>query len=147
MVSDAASVKLRIANGLRQTAYARRRDMTRLKEHLPFVGGPRFQNIREDCGLAITITLALLVVPLGHVGPLQRLPQPALLPQIAGAEHYQPLLRGITAVGRVKMPVARRLGRGAVAQIPGQVRAHQDHCDIEHRQIDALATTGALALE
>ena len=45
------------------------------------------------------------------------------------------------------MAVAVRLGVGAVAQVAGEVRAHQDHRHIEHGHIDALAASGALALE
>ena len=51
------------------------------------------------------------------------------------------------AVGRVRMAVAARLGMHAVAQIAGEMRAHQDHRDVEHRHVDALALAGALALE
>src|SRR5260370_18243217 len=43
--------------------------------------------------------------------------------------------------------VAVWLGMRAVAQITGEVRAHQDHGDIDHRHVDALAATAALALE
>ena len=35
----------------------------------------------------------------------------------------------------------------AVAHIRRQMRAHQDHGDVEHRHVDALAASGALALE
>ena len=80
------------------------------------------------------------------VGPLQHLPQPALLPQIAGADHDQPVLRLVAAVGGEGLLVAMRLRLAAVAQIAGQMRAHQDHRDIEHRQVDVLALAGALPL-
>ena len=42
----------------------------------------------------------------------------------------------------MEVPVARRLGFDAVARIPRQMRAHQNHRDIEHRQIYALAAAG-----
>ena len=58
-----------------------------------------------------------------------------------------PSLVFVGAVGGVGMAVAVRLGMGAVAQIAGQMRAHQDHRDVEHRHVDALAAAGALALE
>ena len=45
------------------------------------------------------------------------------------------------------LPVARRLGLCAVAQIARHVRTHEDHRHIEHGHVDALATPGALALE
>ena len=80
--------------------------MARLKEMLPFVGGARPQDVGQHRRLTVAVVLALLVGSLGHLGFLQRLPQPALLPQIAGAEHDQPVFGGITAVGRVEMPVA-----------------------------------------
>ena len=35
----------------------------------------------------------------------------------------------------------------AVAQIAGQMRAHQDHRHVQHRHVDALTLAGALALE
>ena len=35
----------------------------------------------------------------------------------------------------------------AVAQIAGEMRGHQDHRDIEHGHVDALALAGLLALE
>jgi hypothetical protein len=44
------------------------------------------------------------------------------------------------------MAVAVGLGMNAVAQIAGQMRAHQDHRHVEHRHIDALSSPGALAL-
>ena len=34
----------------------------------------------------------------------------------------------------------------AVSQVAGHVRGHQDHGDVEHRHVDALALAGALAL-
>jgi hypothetical protein len=45
------------------------------------------------------------------------------------------------------MPVAVWLRVHAVAQIAGQMRAHQDHRHVEHRHVDALALARALALE
>ena len=45
------------------------------------------------------------------------------------------------------MAVAVRLGMHAVAQIAGDVRAHQDHRHVEHRHVDTLAAPGLLALE
>ena len=45
------------------------------------------------------------------------------------------------------MAVAARLGMPPFRRIAGEVRTHQDHRDIEHRHVDALALAGLLALE
>ena len=45
------------------------------------------------------------------------------------------------------MAVAVGLGMHAVAQVAGEMRAHQDHRHVEHGHVDALAAPGALALE
>src|SRR6516162_10360490 len=47
----------------------------------------------------------------------------------------------------MRMAVAVRLGVRSIAQIAGQMRAHQDHRDVEHGHVDALALASALALK
>jgi hypothetical protein len=43
--------------------------------------------------------------------------------------------------------VAVRLGVHALAQITGQMRAHQNERYVKHSHVDALALAGALPLE
>ena len=93
------------------------------------------------------VRVALIVAALDHVRASERQPQAALLAQVAGAQHHQPILGLEGAVGGMRMAVAVRLGMHAVAQIAGEMRAHQDHRHVEHRHVDALAAPGALALE
>ena len=95
----------------------------------------------------VVIGVALVVGLLDHVGTAEQRPQPALLAQVAGAQHHQPVLGLERAVGGVRMAVAGGLRMHAVAQVAGDVRAHQDHRHVEHRHVDALAAPGALALE
>ena len=104
-------------------------------------------DLFEHGDLARVIRVAFVVGALDHVGPLQQRPQPALLAQIAGAQHHQPVLGLECAVGGVRMAVAVRLRMHAVAQIAGEMRAHQDHRHVQHRHVDALAAAGPLALE
>ena len=104
-------------------------------------------DLRQHGDLALVIGVALVVAALDHVGAPEQRPQAALLAQVAGAQHHQPVLGLEGAVGGVGMAVAVRLGMHAVAQIAGDVRAHQDHRHVQHRHVDALAAPGALALE
>ena len=146
-VDDAAARELRIGDRLAHGAHPRRRHVARLQEFLPFVGGARQHDLGQHRDLAGVVGVALVVGLLDHLRAAEQRPQPALLAQVAGAEHHQPVLGLERAVGGVRMAVAVRLRMHAVAQIAGEQRAHQDHRHVEHRHVDALAAAGALALE
>ena len=146
-VDDAAGRKLRVGKRLPHSAHARGRDMARLQKLLPFVRCARQHDLRKHGDLAIVISVALVVAALDHVGAPEHRPQPALLAQIAGAQHDESVLGLERAVGRMRMAVPVRLGMDAVAQISRQMRAHQDHGHVEHGHVDALTASGALALE
>ena len=121
--------------------------MPGLQEFFPFVCRARQHDLRQHGNLAVVIGVALIIGALDHVGAAEHRPQAALLAQVARAQHDETILRLERAVGGVGMPIAVRLGMHAVAQIAGQMRAHQNHRHIEHGHVDALAAYGALALE
>ena len=91
--------------------------------------------------------LARLGVRLDQVGTPERAPEAPVLAHVAGAEHHEAVARRIAARTCLIVYVAIGLGMLAVAQIGREVRAHQDHGDVEHGKIDALAAAGTLALE
>ena len=90
-MNDAAGLELRVGEGFAHGAHTRRRDVAGLQERLPFVGGAREHDLRQHGDLAPVIRVALVVGALDHVGAPQHGPQPALLAQVAGAQHHQPL--------------------------------------------------------
>ena len=148
LVNDAARRDVRVGQRLGHGAHAAGRDVPRLQECLPFVGGARQHDLFQHRDLAVVVGVALVVGLLDHVGAAEQRPKPALLTQVAGADHHQRAVLGLErAVGGVRMAVAARLGLDAVAQISGHVRPHQGHRHVEHRHVDALALAGALALE
>ncbi len=146
-VNDAAAVKLRIGDRLAHGAHTRGRHVARLQELFPFVGGAGEHDLREHRNLARVVGVALVVGALDHLGAPQHGPQAALLAQVTGAEHDQAVLGLERAVGGVRMAIAVRLGMHAVAQIAGEMGAHQDHRHIEHGHVDALPAPGPLALQ
>src|SRR5262245_2996737 len=146
-VDDAAGRKLRVGQRLAHGAHARGRDVARLQELLPFIRRARQHDLRKHGDLAIMVGIALVVAALDHVRAPDHRPQPALLAQIAGPQHDEPVLGLEGPVRRMGMAVAVRLGMNAVAQISRQMRANEDHSHIEHGHVDALAASGALALE
>jgi hypothetical protein len=130
--SSRASAKLR----------ARGRGVTSLKESSPLASDP---GLLKSPSTGPPRNPGRARAPRCCAWPPRVAPGPATaggLPQVAGAEHHQPVLDSLAAVRRVEMPVARGLWLDAVPQIPGQVRAHQNHRDIEHRQVDPLAAAG-----
>src|SRR5437763_9163397 len=114
-VDDAAGRKLRVGKRLPHSAHARGRDMARLQKLLPFVRCARQHDLRKHGDLAIVISVALVVAALDHVGAPEHRPQPALLAQIAGAQHDESVLGLERTVGRMRMAVPVRLGMDAVA--------------------------------
>ena len=101
-MDDAAGLELRVGQRLAHGAHARRRHVAGLQERLPFVGGAREHDLRQHGDLALVIGVALVVGALDHVGAPQHRPQPALLAQVAGAQHHQPVPGLERAVGGVR---------------------------------------------
>ena len=146
-MDHAAARHLRVGDRLAHGAHPRRRHMAGLEELLPLRRRAGLEDIRQHLRFAGVIGLALVVAALDEVGAPEHGPQPALLAQIACTDHQHAVLRLIGAVGRVGVAVAVGLGVGAVAQIAGEMRAHQDHRRRRASPCRSLAAAGALALE
>ncbi len=124
-MQHAAQPRLRIRRRLSHCPYPRRGNVTLLQIILPLRRGAGRHDLFQQCLLARAIRVAFVVGALDHLGVLQHRPQPLLLTQIRCPQHHQPVLRLVSAVGRMRLLVAMRLRVLAVAQIAGEVRGLQ----------------------
>src|SRR5580704_5991739 len=146
-VKHAAILEMRVGDCFGHRPHPRRRHVARLEVGLPLVRGLGPDDIGDDRGLARAIVKASLVIGLDHVGPLDRSPEPRLLTDVAGPDHYHTFLCVIGAVRGEGLLVAVRPWLGAVAEIAGQEGCLHHHRDPKHGEVDMLPLAGTLALK
>src|SRR5262249_41621369 len=114
-MDNAAARELWIGHCLAHCAHTRGRDVARLQEGFPFVRGACEHDLAQHLCLTRSVSVALFIGLFDQVWTLEQRPQPALLSQVARAQHHQSVFGLIGAVGRMRMAVAARFWMHAIA--------------------------------